>query len=200
MTKDANGTRPSTDATADEALVERTKDDARAFAGLYERYVDRVYWYCARRVGDPWAAEDAASQVFAQALAALPRFEPDAGSFRSWLFRIAHNVTVDQARRRRPDVSLDDARDVLVDPGRTPEDALVAAEDHHELAAALAQLTDDQRTVVELRLASLTGAEIALALGRGRSWVDTTHFRAVAGLRKILATAGRPTETTHGHG
>jgi DNA-directed RNA polymerase specialized sigma24 family protein len=40
---------------------------------------------------------------------------------------------------------------------------------------------------VELRLAGLTGPEIREALGRSRSWVDTTQFRAIQRLRKVLA-------------
>jgi RNA polymerase sigma-70 factor (ECF subfamily) len=181
-------------AVADEALIERALAAPEAFALIYERFFDAVYWYCARRVHDG-AAEDAASQVFVQAFAALPRFDPARGSFRSWLFRIAHNVTVDRARRRRPQSPLDDAQ-VLTDPGPTPEEALIANEEERALRAALASLTDGQRAVVELRLAGLSGAEIAETLGRRVSWVNTTHFRAIARLRDLLG-AGAPANGAH---
>ena len=48
-------------------------------------------------------------------------------------------------------------------------------------------LTNDQRQVVELRLAGVTGPEIRETLGRSRSWVDTTQHRAVQKLRAVLA-------------
>lgn len=178
-------------AEADEALVERAQADPEAFAALYGRYFDVVYWYCARRARDGAAAEDAAAQIFAQAFAALPRFDPVRGSFRSWLFRIAHNVTVDRARRHRPQVVLDEIRS-QADPRPTPEEALLAGEDERVLRGALASLTADQRAVVELRLAGLSGAEIGQTLGRRESWVNTTHFRAIARLRDLLGAGASP--------
>lgn len=174
-------------ADSDAEIAERARVDPAAFGELYLRYVDAVYWYCVRRVGDRWAAEDATGQVFVQALAAMPRFVTGHGTFRSWLFRITHNVAVDAARRTRPTVPLDGVETPLVDAEPTPEQALLAGEQERGLWRALGQLSEDQRAVVLLRLAGLTGAEISAALGRGRSWVDTTHFRAISRLRVLLS-------------
>lgn len=169
----------------DERLVARAQTDPAAFAALYERYFDIVYWYCARRSEGRAATEDACAQIFAQAFAALPRFDPGRGLFRPWLFRIAHNVTVDRARRSRPQTTLD-ALQTRADPHPTPEEALLADEQERALRSALGALTSDQRAVVELRLAGLSGAEIAQTLDRRVSWVNTTHFRAIARLRELL--------------
>ena len=182
----ATGEREGAGAASDDAVVARALRDGEAFAELYRRYVDAVYWYCARRLADPWAAEDATAQVFVQVLAALPRFVAGEGTFRAWLFRIAHNVVVDAVRRRRRYVPLGDVEDVLVDAAPTPEEALLVGERERALRRAMDPLTDDQRSVVLLRLAGLTGVEIAEALGRSRPWVDTTHHRAIARLRKLL--------------
>ncbi len=54
---------------SDSALVAAARADRRAFAPLYNRYVDPVYRYCLRRLGDRAAAEDATSQVFSKGLA-----------------------------------------------------------------------------------------------------------------------------------
>ena len=81
--------RESTD-LSDQALVERAQRNPAAFEGLYDRYLDPIYAYCHRRLGTRELAEDATSQVFVQALAALPRFR--AHSFRAWLYTIAHNA------------------------------------------------------------------------------------------------------------
>lgn len=79
-------------------LVAEAKQDPHAFAPLYTRYFDLVYRYGVRRLGVTEAAADATGQVFAKALAALPRYRDDAPSFRSWLFAIAHNVIIDGGR------------------------------------------------------------------------------------------------------
>jgi len=84
-----------------------------------------VYRYCYRSLGSQEAAEDATSQIFTQALAALHRYK--SGSFRAWLFTIAHNVVVDEARRRRPASSLDLA-ETLVDPAPELDQAFIEME------------------------------------------------------------------------
>lgn len=175
------------------ALVAAARTDRRAFAPLYAHYVDPVYRYCWRRLGDPDAAADATALVFAKALAALDRCRGDA--FRPWLFAIAHNVVVDRYRDRHPTAPLDLAAD-LPDGGPSPEERALAAETGRELRHLLANLPPDQRAVVELRLAGLTGAEIAAALGKTRGAVDAAHFRAVARLRHLLDVPSprRPTD------
>ncbi len=146
------------DDPSDGALVAAAQADRQAFAPLYDRYVDPVYRYCLRRLGSREVAEDATAQVFAKALAALPGYRDR--SFRGWLFTIAHNVVSDTLRRRRPEAPLEVADD-RPDPAPTPEDVALAAEAGRALRALLAQLPADQRRIVELRLAGLTGVEIA---------------------------------------
>lgn len=78
------------------AQVGRAKGDRDAFAPLYARYAERVHWYCFRILGDREAAEDAAAQTFAKALATIGRCRDD--RFRAWLFTIARNVALDEPR------------------------------------------------------------------------------------------------------
>ena len=170
----------------DAELVAQAQRDRQAFVPLYARYAVPVYRYCYRRLGSHEAAEDATSQTFTKALAGLPRFRE--GSFRGWLFAIAHNVVTDVHRRRRPDVALDAAA-TLADEAPTPEEqALVTAADR-SVQSLLGRLPPDQRRVVELRLAGLTGPEIARVLGRRPEAVKSSQFRAYARLRRLLSGA-----------
>ena len=183
------------DRVADEVtLVERARRDRHAFAPLYARYFDPVYRYCYRRLGSHEAAEDATSQVFAKALDALPRYEARGRSFRAWLFAIAYNVIVDGYRGRRPSTPLADAI-AVIDAAPTPEEFIVADEDRRSLRALLDRLPPDQRRVVELRLAGLSGAEIADALGRSIGSVRSSQFRAYARLRVLMGE--EPDEGRH---
>jgi len=178
----------------DAAAVARAKLDPREFAPLYARYFDPIFRYCYSRVGTPEAAADAASQVFAQALAALPSCRGTA--FRSWLFAIAHNVLVDRYRGRSDDRPLEDAA-LVEDAASSPEDLALAAEQHRAVLLLLDRLPPDQRRVVELRLAGLTTVEIAAALGRSRGAIDTAQCRAVARLRALLDVGDRAGEERH---
>ncbi|HEU0114610.1 MAG TPA: sigma-70 family RNA polymerase sigma factor [Thermomicrobiales bacterium] len=176
------------DGLNDSTLLALAKQDRQAFAALYRRYVDAVYRYCERCLGDREAAEDAVSLTFTKALAALPRCRDDA--FRPWLFTIAHNVIVDMVRKRPPAWPLA-AADRLADqaPDRSPEAWALAADDARTIRALLAQLPPDQRELLELRLAGLTDAEIARVLGRSHGAVRTSQCRALARLRALVGAA-----------
>jgi RNA polymerase sigma-70 factor (ECF subfamily) len=177
----------------DARLVVLAKRDPRAFAPLYARYFDPIYRYCYRRLGHPEAAADAAGQVFAKALAALPGYREEAPSFRSWLFAIAHNVITDDLRARRPVAPMDAATHVA-ESGPTPEEEVLSDEAGCLVRALLATLPPDQRQILELRLAGLTGPEIAVALGRSLGSVKIAQVRAFARLREQLALDHAPVE------
>ncbi len=180
----------------DLAIVRLAQADPRAFAPLYEHYSPIVYHYCLRRLSHAERAADATAIVFTKAIAALPRFTPDprrdGSTFRSWLFTIAHNVVIDALRRQGNHISLDRFAGpladspALIDPAASPEDLAIVADESRRLRALLAQLPDRQRAIVELRLAGLSGAEIAHALGMSESAVKSAQFRAYGTLRGLL--------------
>jgi RNA polymerase sigma-70 factor (ECF subfamily) len=179
----------------DDELVARARHDRRAFAPLYARYLDPVHRYCYRRLGSREAAEDATSLVFAKALAALPAYRD--GSFRSWLFGIAHHVVADDLRRCRPHAALDAAGDLL-DAAPSPEELALAAEERSSIRDLLARLPAEQCQIIELRLAGLTGPEIAAVLGRSLAAVKVGQFRAYARLRVLLGVVAESQEVPDG--
>lgn len=177
----------------DERLIADAIADPRAFAPLYQRYVTPVYRYCYRRVADPDLAADLTATIFTRALEALPRFrlrEAGGGTFRSWLFAIAHNVVIDSHRRQRP------AGQMLEDPpdhAPGPEERAVHGDELARLIAALEQLPHQHRQIVELRLAGLTSAEIASTLSLSKAAVKSAQTRAYARLREWLSPPQTPT-------
>jgi RNA polymerase sigma-70 factor (ECF subfamily) len=169
-------------------LAVAAKRDRAAFGVLYDRYVERVDGYCYRRLQTPQDAEDATSQVFTSALAALPRYRDDGPSFGAWLFAIAHNLVVDELRSRR----VARRAFALVDdvmPG--PEEQAIVAADARELRALLARLPEEQAQLIELRLAGLTDKEIAFVLGRSYGAVRSAQHRAIRRLRELFGIAAK---------
>lgn len=163
-------------------MIASARRDPSAFAPLYEQHFQSVYAYCFRRLRTREAAEDATTQVFCQALAALNKYEH--ASFRAWLFAIAHNVVTDLARRQSTVARLEPAHDPI-DTAATPEESALERESQARVADLLALLPEDQRQVVEFRLAGLTGTEIAAAMGRSRGAIKMLQFRAVRHLREL---------------
>src|SRR3954454_4381037 len=148
--------RSSPEADLNEAtLAAMAKRDRAAFAALYRRYVDPVYRYCDRCLGNRDAAEDATSLIFTKALAALASCRDD--RVRSWLFTIAHNVIVDMRREQHPWEPLTAPAHLMDGPRqRSPEVLALANDDSRTIQGLLAHLSADQRELLELRLAGLT--------------------------------------------
>jgi RNA polymerase sigma-70 factor (ECF subfamily) len=181
-------------AGTDAALVAAARIDIQVFGALYERHRDDVLRYTFYCLGDWDDAADATQQIFANALAGLPRFADRGDSFRPWLFRIAHNevCTRHGQRARRATSPLPDDLEI-VDPAPSPEDLALAADDHTRLFMLLIHLPPDRRRVCELRFAGLTDKEIARVLGKSAGAVRTAQSRAVAQLRDLMGVPAAQT-------
>jgi RNA polymerase sigma-70 factor (ECF subfamily) len=179
---------PPTGDDGDAELVARAKGDPQAFAALYRRHVDPVYRYCANRLGGRQAAEDATSEIFVKAFTSIRACRDDR-SFRSWLFAIAYHVVTDSYRARRPDEPIEAAAEVF-DPAPDLADAAVVADGDRSVQALLARLVPRQARILELRLAGLTGPEIAQVLGCSLAAVKIGQVRGYARLREIVGESG----------
>lgn len=183
------------DKDADDAeLAARAVLDRAVFGVLYDRYAPAVYRYCYRRLGERTAAEDATSGTFLRAMESLPAYR--GGSFRAWLFAIAHSVVVN-GTRRRGERAWEETFDV-VDPGASPEEWAIAADDRRQVVALLASLPEDQRRVIELRLAGLSGNEIAESIGKSVAAVKMLQHRAMQRFRRTVAAQTASRVESHG--
>lgn len=174
-------------ADPDRADVMAAQADRAAFGALYRRYLDRVYGYAFYLLGDHHDAEDATERTFLAALDAIGRFRDEGASFRSWLFRIAHNQIANalRGRARRRTSSLDGA----LEPAAEGDPATLAgkADDARRVRRALAELSDDRRQVVVLRFVDgLSAREIGAVLGRSEGAVRVLQHRALRELAGIL--------------
>ncbi|HET8777625.1 MAG TPA: RNA polymerase sigma factor [Candidatus Limnocylindria bacterium] len=161
--------------------------DRAAFGALYRRYLDRVYGYCYYLLGDHHDAEDVTERTFMAALAAIDGYRDEGASFRSWLFRIAHNQLVNalRSRRRRRASSLDEVVEPVSDAD--PAGFVGMAEESRRLRRALDALPEDRRQVVVLRFVDgLSAREIGAVLGRSEGAVRVLQHRALRQLAEIL--------------
>jgi RNA polymerase sigma factor (sigma-70 family) len=150
---------------------------------VYEAHVWRVYGFIAYRIGDRDVAEDLTQATFERALRAWSRFDPRRGSERTWLLAIAHNVLVDNHRRKRP-TALGPIDENALPSVPGPEQRMGGAP---ELLEALAALSDRDREVLALRYGGdLTGPEIAELLGLSLDNVHQIISRSLRTLRRLL--------------
>ena len=167
----------------DAALARAAQENPAAFDAIYRAYVSRIYRYCFARLRDPVLAEDATSQTFLNALASIHRFKT--GSLSAWLFTIARNVTIDQARARNRSFAGDGAPNF--DRAHEPEQATIDSDEDRRLRLAMDSLNKDQRAAIELQLAGWSLAQSSEAMGKSVAAIKMLRVRAIARLRHVLS-------------
>ncbi len=178
---------------ADGELIRRylETEDRRLFAVLVQRHQDRVYGMCARILGSPTLAEEVAQDVFVAVFKNLHRFRGDS-RFSTWLYRVVVNHCKNKQayrfrRKEKQHESLDQPRELeggevkreLPSSNPGPEKAALARERQRILHAGLAELSEEQRTIIVMRdLNGMPYDEIAETLGVAQGTVKSRLHRA----------------------
>jgi RNA polymerase sigma-70 factor (ECF subfamily) len=155
-------------------------------AGLYEEYYDKIARYVFVHIGNREEAEDIAGEVFLKALKSLKSYRERGVPMHGWLFRIAHNLTVDYLKR------MDKRRTVPIDSAALPakDDPADTAEKNSELervTEAMKELTSEQKEVITLRFfGEFTSKEVGEILGKGDGAVREMQRAAIQKLRVIM--------------
>jgi RNA polymerase sigma-70 factor (ECF subfamily) len=170
-----------------------------ALGALFGRHARTVFALLLRIVGDPDPADEMLQEVFLRAWQHAHTFDDTRGTVRNWLHGIAHNLALNELRRRRrrpqleresasADPEADGAEWVAtgIDPA---VDAWCAIRDA-DLAAALGQLPPGQRAVLLLYAKGFSQSEISAQLGEPLGTVKSRMRRALCRLREILPTLG----------
>jgi RNA polymerase sigma-70 factor (ECF subfamily) len=184
---------PAVDATA-ELVVRVQRGEAKAFEGLVRRYLRPAYLVALAIVGRPADAEDIAQEALILAFERLETCRnPEA--FRSWLFQIVRNHSLNWLDRRRlRDVSRDPTPKELPHDGPAPDAHAFRA----QLLAALNELGPSEREVVLLHdLEGWTHPEISAALGISAVMSRQSLFQARRKLRAGLSSPPAREEIDH---
>lgn len=174
----------------DNDLVDRVRaGDDDAFRLLVERHSRSIYRSAFRITGNAADADDVVQETFLRSYRALNSFDARA-SFTTWLHRIAINCSLDLIdSRKRREHRFNDIEDlsVLASTAASPDRVALGSEMQHAIAAAMAQLTGNERTAFVLRhFEGMPLEEIGQILGTRLNATKNTVFRAVRKLRQQL--------------
>ncbi len=188
--------QPAAPGSSDDGwLVRQARQSPQEFALLYDRHMTSVYRYLLARVGDVHDAEDLTSQTFLEAFEHLDSYR-GTGAFRAWLLRIARNKVIDHYRRRRPQVSLSEETEWIVDAGEASSESMEAIVEHSvqmaQVARKLRTLSPDRAEAVALRIfGGLEVTEVAQTLGKPEPAVRMLLHRGVRDLQAQLNIAAQ---------
>jgi RNA polymerase sigma-70 factor, ECF subfamily len=174
--------------------------EVEALGALYDRHARIVFALLVRIAGDRDAAEEILQEVFLRAWQHAHAFDDSRGTVRSWLYGIAHNLALNELRRRRRRPQLQ-PRPASADPDGDDQEGYVAAGSDPavdawcavrdaELAHALDQLPPNQRAVLLLYGEGFSQSEIAAKLGEPLGTVKSRMRRALGHLRETLSVLG----------
>ena len=159
--------------------------DPAALAEIYDRYSGKIYSYIYHRVGDGGMAEDLASDVFVRMLEAIRSDRAWSTSLQGWLYRIAHNLVVDQFRRSggRESVELDEGWMAAESSIHSFENLFAS----NQLQQGMRVLTDEQQQVVVLKFVEgLSNTEVAEILDKTEGAIKALQHRALSALRRVV--------------
>lgn len=166
-------------------LVERAASgDIEAFGKLYTIYVEQIYRYVFYQVKDKMTAEDITEEVFIKAWRAIDSCKGRGETFSSWLYRIAHNYTIDVLRSRQKRLAIE--TEVTADVSYSKQEAEVRLK-RRELLEAVARLPQNQKQVIILKfIEGLDNQEIGQVMNKNQGAIRVLQMRALATLRQRL--------------
>jgi RNA polymerase sigma-70 factor (ECF subfamily) len=167
-------------------------DDIDALVRTYRAALLRFVTFS---LGDEDVAASIVQDTFLKAWTARDKFRGDC-SVKSWLTTIALNLVRDQQRIRKfqfwrkaenSAVDVLDVASFLPSRGRSPEDQLMIREKAKQVAAVLANLSLNQRSVFLMRFQEeMEMPEIAIAMNMSVNTVKTHLYRAVRAVRETF--------------
>jgi RNA polymerase sigma-70 factor, ECF subfamily len=164
--------------------------DERAYGKLVQAYQSRVFNFVRSMVRNDEVAEDITQESFVKAFFSLKRLQ-NPGSFKSWLFRIANNNTLDWLRRKKFQlVDVDEQIHESYVDVRNPESGAIEEERLQHVRQALNKLKPDQKAILVMcDLQGLSYADIAEVLNVPFGTVQSRIFYARKKLKEHLDTA-----------
>lgn len=158
--------------------------DTQAFGELYTCHVTKIYRYVYYHVHNKERAEDITQEVFFKAWKAIGSCKGKEKTFSSWLYRISHNLIIDNVRKSQKQSSREME---LPEDIRDAADRMEISLEQRDLLRVIGVLSPNQRQVIVMKfIEEMDNREIAESLGKSTGAIRILQMRALETLRKAL--------------
>ena len=164
--------------------------DDNGFVQIIKDYKDGLILYINNFTDNIHTAEDLAEDTFVKIVTKKPRFSGKA-SFKTWLYAIGRNVTLDYLRKNRcAEVNLDELPELKQDE-ETLESSYIKKEDKIALRKAMAKLNPQYKQVLWLvYFENFSNRETAAIIRKTVRNTETLLYRAKKSLKTELEKEG----------
>jgi RNA polymerase sigma-70 factor (ECF subfamily) len=166
--------------------------DEKALEILIARYLKPIYSFAYHNVGNIADAEDITQEVFVKVWKNIKKHDSKKGSFKSWIFTIAKNTSIDFLRKKKsiPFSMFENQgeQNAFIERLVVPEISLCDTFDNRKtLEPAIENLPPKYRIVFNYRHNdNLRFSEISQALGESINTVKSRYRRALISIRKFI--------------
>ncbi len=169
-------------------ITKAQKGDHHAFEELVEPLLNRIYNHACRMMNNAEDGADMAQEALVKAFLNIGKFRNDS-SFSTWIFRITHNVCLDEIRKRKKVVILPvDEQPHTASRDPKPEEIYESKEAQSAVFKALNKLSDAHKTVILLRdVEGYSYEEIAQITNTSIGTVKSRISRGRTQLKSILS-------------
>ena len=170
-------------------LVERAQAGERdALEELYLIHFDRIYSYLHMTVGNRHDAEDLTTQTFLKMLESIGRFRWQSAPFSAWLFRIAHNLSMDHFRANRRWQPEEEVPEPADSQERSAEDEALQSIGRQSMMSLIDTLSPEQQQVLTLKFVfNFANGDVATILEKTEGAIKSLQHRALVSLQKQIA-------------
>jgi RNA polymerase sigma-70 factor (ECF subfamily) len=173
-------------------LIRIAQRDQAALSELYDRYARVLYAVAFKSLRSAEESEEVVLDVFAQVWRTAARYDVDKGRVDSWLFMMTRSRVLDRLRTLQRVTKVTVASENFAEiqtptPGVDPIENVLISERRDRVLAALSQLPEAQRQVIELAYyKGLTQSEIAAQTNLSLGTVKTRIRLGLSKLRVVL--------------
>lgn len=178
---------------SDEGLAEQMQSgNADALTVLFKRHSPILFGIARRILRNDAEAEDAVQQIFLDVFRSIHQFDPEKGSFKTWLLMFAYHRTFNSRRAQLANKFFDSDPLERIAEGSsdtaTSQGKPSAVENNILVEQVLSTLQPRQRRTIELvYYEGLTAEEISVRTGESVRVVRHNLYRGLEKLRKAFS-------------